>query len=155
MALDKHSPHNPSTVVPHLTVRNAEAAIEFYQAAFGAEEQFRMKNPDGEGLWYVELKIGNALVFLTDEYPEMGGMSPNTLGGSPVTLHLSVDDADVWFERAVKAGAAVTMPLENMFWGDRYGMVVDPFGHHWSIASSVESVSPEEMEHRAAAWIKN
>lgn len=157
MAVDVPSSVDPAskqyhTITPHLTVGNGAAAIEFYRAAFGAEEVYRMPNPTGEGLWHVELKIGDSFIFLTDEYPEMGGMSPNTLGGSPVTIHLNVDDADIWFERAVRAGAAVVMPLENAFWGDRYGRLVDPFGHHWSISSPLETLSAEEVKARAAAF---
>lgn len=156
MAIDASFPAQPSpkrypTVTPHLTVRDGIKAIAFYEAAFGAEEIYRMPNPQGEGLWYAELKIGDSMIFITDEHPEAGGMSPNTLGGSPVTIHLSVEDADAWFDRAVKAGAAVTMPLENMFWGDRYGTLVDPFGHHWSIASPLEALTEEEIRERAAA----
>lgn len=159
MAIDASSPERFSqkryhTITPHLTVRNGSKAIDFYRAAFGAEEIYRMQNPhdpQGEGVWYAELQIGDSFIFLTDENPEMGGMSPNTLGGSPVTIHLSVEDADAWFERAVRAGAAVTMPLENVFWGDRYGTLVDPFGHHWSISSPIESLTAEEIRERAAA----
>jgi uncharacterized glyoxalase superfamily protein PhnB len=123
------------TVTPHLTVRGAAQAIDFYKTAFGAEESYRMPNPQGEGLWHAEIKIGDSYIFLNDEYPEMGSMSPNTLGGSSVTLHLEVKDVDAWFERAIRAGATVTMPIEDMFWGDRYGKLVDPFGHHWSIST--------------------
>lgn len=140
------------TITPHLTVGNAAAAIEFYKAAFGAEEIFQMRDPNGTRLWHAELKIGDSFIFLTDEYPEMGSMSPNTLGGSPVTIHLSVNDADAWFDRAVQAGASITMPLENAFWGDRYGRLVDPFGHHWSISSPIETLSVEEIRARAAAF---
>ncbi|WAL62186.1 VOC family protein [Thermocoleostomius sinensis] len=136
------------TITPHITVRNADAAIAFYKAAFGAEEMYRMAAPNGNGIWYAELKIGDSFIFLNDEYPDadMGGISPNTLGGSPVILHLEVDDVDAWFERAVRTGASIAMPLENMFWGDRYGKLVDPFGHQWSLASPIEPLTPEHRQ---------
>lgn len=138
MSTEANTPsHAYHTITPHLTVRNAEAAITFYQSAFGAEELYRMPNPEGEGLWHVELKIGDSFLFLNDEFPEMGGISATTLGGTPVTIHLTVDDVDAWFERAVRAGATVTMPLADMFWGDRYGKVVDPFGYQWSLSSPI------------------
>jgi PhnB protein len=132
------------TVTPHLTVRGAEQAIDFYKTAFGAEELYRMPAPSGEGLWHAEIKIGDSYIFLNDEYPDMGSMSPNTLGGSSVTLHLEVEDVDAWFERAIRAGATVTMPLENMFWGDRYGKLVDPFGHHWSISTPIAQPAAQD-----------
>jgi PhnB protein len=122
------------TVIPHLTVHDANAAIAFYQQAFGAKETYRMQAPDGSKLLHAELKIGDSYIFLNDEFPDTGCMSPIVLQGSSVTIHLSVDDADTWFEQAVKAGATVTMPLQDMFWGDRYGKLIDPFGHHWSIS---------------------
>jgi uncharacterized glyoxalase superfamily protein PhnB len=142
------------TVTPHLTVRNAEAAIAFYKAAFGAEEIYRMPDSNGDGICYAELKIGDSYIFLNDEYPdpEMGGIAPNTLGGTPVTLHLNVPDVEAWFERAVRAGASITMPLEDMFWGDRYGKLVDPFGHQWSVASPSPSAATEEISQQAAAY---
>jgi uncharacterized glyoxalase superfamily protein PhnB len=135
-------------MTPYLTVRNAEAAISFYQQAFGAAEKLRLVVPDGKAIVHAELQIGDALLYLSEEFPEMCNKSPQTLNGSPVTLHLQVDNADAWFDRAVHAGATVIMPLENMFWGDRYGRLSDPFGHQWAIASHVEDVSPEEMNQR-------
>lgn len=141
-----------STITPYLTVRNAKAAIEFYQQAFGAVEKNRMFTPDGQAILHAELQIGDALLFLSEEFPEMcTSKSPQALNGSPVTLHLQVDDADAWFDRAVAAGATVMMPLENMFWGDRYGVITDPFGHQWSIATHIEDVSPEDMNQRLLA----
>lgn len=154
MATDASSASKPHhTVTPHLTVRNAEAAIGFYKAAFGAEEIYRLPDPKGEGIWHAELKIGDSAIFLNDECPDpdMGGIAPSTLGGTPVTIHLSVKDVDAWFERAVRAGASVAMPLEDMFWGDRYGKLVDPFGHQWSVASPIKNLSPEEISRQAAA----
>ncbi|NJP10619.1 MAG: VOC family protein [Leptolyngbyaceae cyanobacterium RU_5_1] len=139
-------------ITPHLTVRNADAAIAFYKQAFGAEEKFRLPTPDGSAILHATLKIGASTLFLNDEFPDMGSVAPVAGStGSPVTIHLQVDDADAWLKRAVDAGATVTMPLDNMFWGDRYGTLVDPFGHHWAIATQVEEVAPEELNRRAAA----
>jgi PhnB protein len=138
------------TVTPHLVVRDAAAAIAFYVQAFGAEETYRMLTPDGSLIVHAELKIGDSYVFLCDVFPNMGDMSPDQLQGSPVTLHLMVNDVDALFAQATAAGATVTMPLENMFWGDRYGKLVDPFGHHWAIATPVESPSPDEVKQRMA-----
>lgn len=140
-----------STMTPYLTIRNAEAAIAFYQKAFGAVEKVRLLTPDGKAILHAELQIGDALLYLSEEFPEMCNKSPEALHGSPVTLHLQVDDADTWFDRAVQAGATVIMPLENMFWGDRYGRLSDPFGHQWAIATHIEDVAPEEMNQRLLA----
>lgn len=145
------SPVTSPILYPHLTVRDAAAAIAFYQKAFGAEETARLPLPGGTAILHAELRIGAAVLFLNDEFPEMGGHSPQALNGSPVTLHLQVEDVDAWFERAIEAGATVTMPLQDMFWGDRYGQLVDPFGHRWSLASKIEEVSPEVMQQRLAA----
>jgi len=142
------------TVTPHLVVRGGAKAIEFYKTAFGAEEICRMAGPDGQSLMHAEIKIGDSLVFLCDEFPEWGSKSPQLLGGSPVTIHLDVINADAAFEKATKAGATIAMPLQDMFWGDRYGKVIDPFGHQWSIAHHIEDVSPEEMKKRMAAMCK-
>ncbi len=138
-------------ITPHLTVRDAKAAIEFYKAAFGAVEKYSMPSLTGDGIMFAELEIGNSVIFLNDEFPEYGLESPATLNGSPVTIHLQVDNADAWFNRAISAGATETMPLDDMFWGDRYGRLVDPFGHYWSIASQFGDVSREEMMRQAAA----
>lgn len=131
---------------PHLTCRDCSKAIEFYKQAFGAEEMMRLPGPDGR-LLHAAIRVNGSLVMLNDEYPEMGGHSPQALGGSPVTLHLMVDDVDVVAARAVAAGAEITMPVADQFWGDRYGVVKDPFGHNWSIATPIwPPKSPEEME---------
>ena len=140
-------PQGSHSVTPHLIVRNAAKAIDFYKQAFGAEEVFRMAMPDGK-IGHAEIKIGDSLVYLADEAPDWGALSPETLKGSPVTIHLYVTNADAAYERATKAGATPTMPLADMFWGDRYGKVKDPFGHNWSIATHAEDVSPEECERR-------
>lgn len=139
----------PCTLTPHLTVRNAAAAIAFYKQAFGAEERYRLLTPDESAVLHAELDIGEATLFLNDEWPDMANLSPEALGNSPVTIHLQVDDADAWFERALRAGAKVAIPLQNMFWGDRYGKLVDPFGHQWSVASHVEDLTPDEISARA------
>lgn len=131
---------------PHLTCRDCAAAIEFYKQAFGAEEMMRLPGPDGR-LLHAAVRINGSMVMLVDEYPEMGGHSPLALGGSPVTLHLMVDDVDAVAARAVAAGADIAMPVADQFWGDRYGVVKDPFGHMWSIATPIwPPKSPEEME---------
>jgi PhnB protein len=147
----KPVPEGYHTVTPHLTVRGAARAIEFYTRAFGAEEVARMPGPDGRRM-HAALRIGDSVVFLNDEFPEFGGSpSPAGLGGTPVTIHLYVDDVDALFARAVAAVAAVRMPLEDAFWGDRYGKVADPFGHEWSLASRKEVLTPQEMARRAKA----
>jgi PhnB protein len=134
------------SITPHLVCRNAAQAIEFYRKAFGAETVMVHKMPDGK-VMHANLALGEATVFLCDEFDQgCGSRSPQTLGGTPVVIHLEVDDCDKWFERAVAAGCSVTMPLQDQFWGDRYGAVADPYGHRWSIATHVRDVSPEEME---------
>jgi PhnB protein len=138
------------TVTPHLVCAGAADAIEFYKKAFGAEEMMRMPGPDGK-LWHGMIRIGDSVVMLADEFPEWQSFGPLTLKGSPVTLHLSVPNVDEVFQRAVDTGAKVKMPVDDMFWGDRYGIVEDPFGHRWSIATHIRDVSPEEM---AAAMAK-
>ena len=132
-------------VIPHLVCRDAAAAIDFYVAAFGAEEQLRLPGPDGK-LVHACVVINGAPVFLVDEFEEMGAVSPAKLGGSPVTLHLNVPDVDAAVARAVAAGATVTMPVEDQFWGDRYGAVRDPFGHLWSIATPKPGAPTTEAE---------
>lgn len=142
-------PAGMTAVTPHLTCRDAAAAIDFYQRAFGAEECSRLAAPDGR-VMHAQIRIGGAFVMLVDEYPELGCLSPLGLGGSPVTIHLYVEDADAAFARAVAAGATVTLPLADQFWGDRYGRVSDPFGHHWSIATHLRDLSPAEIKTAAA-----
>jgi len=146
----KAVPEGAHTIMAHLSVREAVKAIEFYQKAFGAELLFVHKMPDGK-VMHATLKIGDSRLMLADEFPEMGGKSPLALGGSPVVLNIYVQDVDALWNSAVAAGAKVTMPLANQFWGDRYGQIVDPFGHSWALASHVEDVAPEELERRANA----
>jgi len=139
-------------LTPHLVIKGAADAIEFYKRAFGAEELGRMPMPGGDGqprIGHAELQIGDSRLFLADEFPEWGSTGPN--GSSPVTIHLYVTDADAAFARAVEAGATVAMPLNDTFWGDRYGKLVDPFGHHWSIAEHLEDLTPEQIQERMAA----
>ena len=148
----KKIPEGFHTLTPHLMIREAAKAIEFYKKAFGAKEVYRMPGPEGsESVLHAELLIGSSKLLLADDCPEMGRKSPTALGGSPVMIHIYVEDADSFFKKAVEAGATVTMPLENMFWGDRYGTLQDPFGHHWGVGTHLEDVSPAEMQKRAAA----
>jgi PhnB protein len=144
----KAVPEGTHTITPHLVVNGASEALEFYKKAFGAQIGGVHKTPDGR-VMHAEFKIGDSKLMLADEFPGMGMGSPKTLGGSAVVLNLYMDGIDKVFEQAVKAGATVTMPLANQFWGDRYGQVKDPFGHTWALGQHVEDVSPEEMERRA------
>ena len=137
-------PQGMHSLSPHLVCAGAAQAIEFYKSAFNAVEQGRMPGPDGK-LMHAAVKIGDSTLMLVDEMLEYGAKSPKTLNGSPVTIHLYVEDADATFARAVAAGAKVTMPLADQFWGDRYGQIEDPFGHKWSIATHQRDVTPEEM----------
>jgi uncharacterized glyoxalase superfamily protein PhnB len=136
----------PGTILtPHIACRNASEAVEFYQKAFGAEPAAVHKLPDGR-VMHAHMNIDGATFFLVDEFPEHGGQTPQSLGGTPITLSLHVADADALFERAVAAGCQVRMPLQDMFWGDRYGLVVDPYGHLWSIATTLRQVSADELQ---------
>jgi PhnB protein len=145
----KPVPDGLHTVTPHLVVKGGKEAIEFYQKAFGAEVRSCKPGPDGR-VMHAELKIGDSVLYLADAFPEYGSHGPRD-GSSPVTIHLAVEDADAVFNQAVAAGATVTMPLDNMFWGDRYGKLVDPFGHHWSVATHLEDLTDEQINQRAAA----
>lgn len=138
------------TVTPHLVCDGAAAAIEFYKKAFGATEIMRLPTPDGK-LMHAAVQIGDSTVMLVDENPEWRIIGPKTLKGSPVTIHLQVDDVDASFAQAVEAGATAKMPPADMFWGDRYGMVEDPFGHSWSIATHIKDLTPEEIQQAAAS----
>jgi PhnB protein len=145
-------PEGYHSVTPALLVRGAAEAIDFYTRAFGARELGRMPAPDGQRIWHAELQIGDARLMLADEFPEMGGHAPESLGGTPVSLHLYVEDADAVIQRAVDAGATVIQPPMDAFWGDRYGRIKDPFGHEWSVATHIEDVSEEEMRQRAEVF---
>lgn len=138
---------------PYLTVKDAAQAIQFYQAAFGATERFRLTNANDGKLGHVELLIHGQLVMLSDENPQWGNKSPQTLGGTATTFCLIVENADAAFERAVAAGATVLMPLADQFYGFRSASIVDPFGHQWMLQHEIEKVSPEEMQKRWDAMI--
>ena len=143
-------PKGYHAVTAYLSVQNAAQALEYYNRAFGAKELLRMPMPDGK-VGHAEIKIGDSHVMLADEHPEMGARGPQTIGGSPVSLVLYVEDVDATVSRAVEAGAKLTRPVANQFYGDRTGGVEDPFGHAWYVATHVEDVSEEEMKKRAAA----
>ena len=149
MASVQPIPEGYPQVSPYLCVDGAAAAIDFYGAVFGTTERMRMPAPDGK-IGHAELQLGDAVIMLADESPEIGFRSPKAIGGSPVILSLYVDDVDAVVSRAEQAGATVLRPVETQFYGDRSGQFEDPFGHRWSIATHVEDVSPEEMERRAA-----
>ena len=142
----KPIPDGYHTLTPFLTVRDAARAIEFYKQAFGAKERGVMKGPDGK-VMHAELMIGDSIIMLADEWPEFGALSPPSVGGSPMGLHIYLDGVDAAFDRAVKAGAQVEMPVMDQFWGDRYGKLKDPFGHKWSIGTHVKDMSNDEMKH--------
>ena len=142
------APETPG-VSPYLTVSDANAAIDFYRRAFGAEEVSRITVPGGKKLMHAAVTINGGLVMMSDDFPEYAdgrSSTPEALGGSPVTIHLNLADVDAAWHRAVNAGATVTMPLEDQFWGDRFGQLTDPFGHRWSLATHLRDVTPEEIE---------
>jgi uncharacterized glyoxalase superfamily protein PhnB len=141
----KPVPHGMHTVTPHLVCAGGADAIEFYKKAFNAVEISRLPGPDGK-LMHAMIRIGDSAVMLQDEFPDWGSFGPKLLKGSPVTIHLQVEDADAMIKQAAAAGAKITMPVAEMFWGDRYGQVQDPFGHNWSIATHVRDLSPEEIQ---------
>jgi PhnB protein len=141
----KPRPAAMSPLSPHLVCKDAAKAIAFYKKAFGAEEMMRLPGKDGR-LIHAAVKINGATVMLVDEFPEMGAKAPTSLKGTPVTLHLTVDDVDAFTKRAVKAGAKVVMPVADMFWGDRYGIVEDPSGHRWSIATHMRDMTVKEIK---------
>jgi PhnB protein len=149
MSKVKAIPEGYHTITPHIIVRDANRAIDFYKRAFGAEELGRMPGPDGKGIMHAVIRIGNSMLMLADEFPGMDSLSPATVGGTSVTLHLYVEDVDVVTDRAVKAGATVKMPVADMFWGDRYGIVADPFGHRWSIATHKQDLTAAEVRQGA------
>jgi PhnB protein len=141
----KAIPDGYHTLTPYMTVRDAARAIEFYKQAFGAVEKGVMKGPDGK-VMHAELRIGDSLFMLADEFPQYGSLSPLSTGGSGMGLHIYVEDVDSAFDRAVRAGAKTEMPVTDTFWGDRYGKLADPFGHKWSIATHKRDMSREEMD---------
>lgn len=146
-------PDGYHTVTPYLIIKGASDAIEFYKRAFGANEVMRMPKPDG-GIAHAEIAIGNSHIMLADEYPEMGYRSPQSLGGSGVSLMLYLENVDDVFKRALAAGATQLQEVKNQFYGDRSGTLRDPFGHVWTVATHVEDVPPDEMERRAARYMQ-
>ena len=144
----KPIPDGYHTLTPYLCVRDAGAAIEFYKKALGAEERCRMPGPGGHGILHAEVKIGDSILMLSDEMPDWGHLSPQSIGNTPVTIHLFVPDVDAAIAKAESHGAKVTQPATDMFWGDRYGKIQDPFGHNWSLATHIEDVTPEQMTER-------
>ena len=149
MANVKPIPDDYPQVSPYLCVDDAGAALDFYSKVLGAKERMRMAEPDGR-IGHAELQLGDSVIMLADEYPDIGIRSPKAFGGSPVTLSVYVEDVDKVFDRAIAAGAKSLRPVKLEFYGDRSGQFEDPFGHRWSVASHVEDVSPEEMERRSA-----
>jgi uncharacterized glyoxalase superfamily protein PhnB len=145
----KAIPDGMHRVTPHLVCRGGADAIAWYGRAFGAVELSRLPGPDGR-LMHAMIRIGDTNLMLCDEFKEHGGLSPLSLNGSPVTLHLYVEDAEAAFAKAVEAGATVRMPLADMFWGDRYGIVTDPFGHNWSIAQHLEDLTHDQINNNMA-----
>jgi PhnB protein len=146
-------PEGYHSVTPYLVMKNAAAAIEFYKEAFGAVELLRMAAPGGK-IGHAEIKIGDSPVMLADEYPDMGFKGPESLGGTPVSLMIYVDDVDKIYPQAIVAGGKEVRPLQNQFYGDRSGTLTDPFGHVWTISTHVEDVSEEELAKRAEAAMK-
>ncbi len=150
----RYVPEGYHTATPYLIVNNGAAAIDFYKKAFGARELVRMPDPSGKKIGHAEIKIGDSPIMLADESPEMNARSPQTLGGSPITILLYVEDVDTFMKEAVRAGGKLERPIEDKFYGDRSGSLKDPFGHTWHISTHKEDVSPEEMKKRMAAMAK-
>src|SRR4051812_42082724 len=140
----KPVPEGMHTLTPHLVCAGAADAIAFYKNAFNAEELMRLPGPDGK-IMHAMLQIGDSRLMLVDEAPQWGALGPKSLKGTPVTLHLAVENVDAFFQRAIDAGATVRMAVADMFWGDRYGVLEDPFGHHWSVATHMRDLSHEEI----------
>ena len=147
----KAIPDGFNTLTPHIIVQDATRAIDFYKKAFGAQEQTRHMAPDGKTVMHAQLKIGNSMLMLANEFPPMC-VSPKARGGTSVTLHLYVENVDAAFDRAVKAGCTVKMPVADQFWGDRYGQVADPFGHEWSFATRKQELTKEQVAANAKAF---
>jgi PhnB protein len=143
----KAIPAGHHTVTPYLAVKNGVKALEFYKKAFGAAEMSKLILPDGR-LGHAEIRLGDSVIMMADEFPEYGGKAPDTLGGTPVNIHLYVEDVDAFFKKAVAAGAKERKPVSDQFYGDRSGQLEDPFGHLWWVATHKEDVPPEEMEKR-------
>jgi uncharacterized glyoxalase superfamily protein PhnB len=151
MKPSKPIPAGIQTMTPHFVVRDAPKAIDFYKRAFGAEVVDQMFGPDGKTIWHARLRIGNSNLFLGEEGSAPGDKSPQSLGGSPASIQMYVEDAPAAFKRAVDAGAVVRKPIEETFWGDLYGQIVDPFGFQWAIAQRLHELSAEELKHAVQA----
>ncbi len=149
----KAIPDGYHTLTPYMVCRDAARAIDFYKQAFGAVEKGVSKGPDGK-IMHAELRIGDSLFMLADEMPQFGSLSPQSIGGSGMGLHIYTEDVDAAFDRAVKAGATPEMPVMDMFWGDRYGKLVDPFGHKWSIATHKRDMTQDEMQQAMNEFMK-
>lgn len=145
-------PEGHHSVTPYLVVKDAARAIEFYKQAFGAQEVDRMPGPGGKGIMHAEIKIGDSRLMLSDEFPGAGCASPQSLGGTTCQMFIYVPDVDAAYKQAISAGATSGMPPSDMFWGDRFGKLSDPFGHQWGLATHKEDVSPAEMRKRAEAF---
>lgn len=143
-------PPGHHTVSPYLAIKDAAKALEFYKTAFRATESYKLMMPDGR-LGHAEIRLGDSVIMLSDEFPEYGGKAPQTLGGSPVSIHLYVEDVDGFFKRALAAGAKERKPVMDQFYGDRSGQLEDPFGHLWWVATHKEDIAPEEMQKRVQA----
>jgi len=154
MHMVKPIPEGYHSVTPYLVVKDAAQAIDFYKRAFGARELGRMPGPDGKGIMHAEIQIGDSRMMLSDEFPGAQARSPQSLGGSTCQMFLYVQDVDAAYKQAVAAGANATMPPPDMFWGDRYGKLSDPFGHEWGLATHKEEVAPEEMKKRSEAFFQ-
>jgi PhnB protein len=150
MSTAKAIPSGHRTVTPYLAIKNAAKAVEFYKNAFGATESYKLMMPDGR-LGHAEIRLGDSMIMLADEFPEYGGKAPATLGGSPVSIHLYVEDVDAFFRKALAAGAKELKPVMDQFYGDRSGQLEDPFGHLWWVATHKEDISSEEMQKRVQA----
>jgi PhnB protein len=151
MATVKPIPDNYPRVTAYLAIDGASDAIEFYKKIFGAQERFRMPQPDGT-IGHAEIQVGDSVIMLSDAFPEMGVVDPKKLGGTPITLTVYVEDVDATFDDAIRSGAKQLQPVEDKFYGDRAGQFEDPWGHRWNVMTHVEDVSPEEMAKRAAAF---
>lgn len=147
-------PEEYHSINPYLVVRNAERAIEFYKKVFGAEERFRMHRLDGKTIMHADLKIGDSVIMLTEESTEMKALSPESIGGSPVSLYVYVKDVDGVFNQSVSEGATVLYPVRDQFYGDRSGYLKDPFGHLWSIATHKKDLSPDEIRKAGEAFFE-
>jgi PhnB protein len=150
----KPVPEGYHAVTPYLIVDGAAKALDFYKQVFGAKERMRMPGPGGK-VGHAEINIGDSVIMLADEHPEMGARGPKSFGGSPTSIVLYVENVDATVKAAVGAGAKILRPIEDKFYGDRSGTIEDPFGHHWHVSTHVEDVSPEELQRRAAAMAKS